>query len=445
MLKIDEEYKVKCISINNYAKGVAKIDSFIVFVDDFYPDEEAIIKIIDVKKNYAFAKVINLLKRAPYRINSVCDHSLESGSCPFSDIIYEQELKFKKRIVLDDINRALSLSLEDINITSGDIINGYRNKVTVFFNENYEFGYFRENSNDFVRVDSCVQIDDGILLIIKDAQTLLRKYNIQTVNYSMKSGIIKGVVIRKSFTFDKYSVMFLSRKDKSDLFFEFSKELHNLNQKITGISFNINDSFDTFIYSGFIHQYYGTNDILEKILDITFRVDMASFMQVNTSCASKLYSKAISLANLKKEDSVLDLYCGCGGISLNLAKYVKHVYGVETVKSAVINARKNAIFNGINNATFYAIDAKDYDKFLENKKINIVFVDPPKSGLDKKVIESFLKHNYEKIIYVSCNSYTLSRDLKMMSSKYNLLTIEAFDLFPRTKHVESIATISLNK
>ena len=442
---IDKEFEVKCIGINNYAKGVCKIDSLICFVDDLYPDEIAKVKIYKKEKNLAYAKVIEFVKTSENRIPPVCNHSIDSGSCPFNDITYEYELELKKGIVKNNIERALKIDIGNINITSGDKISGYRNKVTVFFSLNEQnepfFGSFKEKTNKIVRITSCAQIDSELAHIINTLLNLIKKYNLEIADFINKNGHIKGVSIRKSEYTNKISIMILSRKDYKE-FKEISNELSKAFKNITGISVSIDNSFDTFVYSGVEHIYFGTPEIEEKLLNVIYRVSNKSFLQVNTSCASKLYEKAISLANLNKNDTVLDLYSGAGGISLNASKYSKIVYGIEEVSEAVDNAKYNASLNSIKNVKFYASDAKDYRKFIGKTKIDVLFVDPPRTGIKREVINVILKDDINTIIYISCDSFTLANDLKLLSSKYIIKKVEAFNMFPRTRHVESIVSLS---
>ena len=435
-------YEVSCININNYAKGVTKIDSLLVFTDDFYPGEKALISIKEEHKNYSFGKVERLITPSIHRIKKVCNHE-DSGTCPFNDISYEYELELKKSIVRNNISRELNVDIKDINITSGDTIDGYRNKVTVFFKKESNhtiFGTFKENTNELIKIDSCVQINNKKLSIIKSITSLLDRYNLDIVDFIKKTGNVKGVVIRESSYNQKINVMFLLRYD-SNVITDISNELSKLYPDISSISINIDKSFDTFIYGGIEKILIGDNTITEKILDTIFKVDNQSFLQVNTSCASKLYKRAIELANLKKSDTILDLYSGCGGISLNASKYVKEVIGIETVPSAIDLARKNALSNNINNATFFVDDAANYNEYIKDKNVKKIFVDPPRKGLDKKMIDLLNDNKFDTIIYVSCDPYTLSRDIKLLKETYKLNSIECFDMFPRTRSVEVLTKL----
>ncbi|MBP5343230.1 23S rRNA (uracil(1939)-C(5))-methyltransferase RlmD [bacterium] len=443
---INNEYKVTCIGINNYAKGITKLDSLLCFVDDLYPGEEAIIKITKEEKNLVYAKVIKYLKRSPHRIDPVCDHE-DSGSCPLNNISYEYELELKKQIIRNNLEHTLNINLNDIDIISGDKIKGYRNKVTVFFkkdkDDNLYFGSFKEKTNDLIKINSCVQIDDLFIEIIDRLLLSIKNYNLKICDFNLKKGYIKGVSIRKSEYTNKINLMILSRKDYHKEFDLIAKELSTIYPNISSISVLINESFDTFIYNGNECILFGTGEIEEKLYDVIFRVNNMSFLQVNTSCASKLYKDAISLAHLEENYNVLDLYSGAGGISLNAAKYVSHVFGVEEVYDSVENAKYNAIRNGITNVSFKAADAKDYRSLIGDNNIDVVFIDPPRSGMKREVIDKLLEDEFKTIIYISCDPYTLARDLKLLSSKYEINHVRAFNMFPRTRHVETVCLLTL--
>ncbi len=442
-LDLNTTYRVKCLSINNYAKGVSKIDGMLVFIDDFYPDEEAIIKITKVFKNYAFSVVLEYLVKSPYRISDECNHSHSSGSCPFNNITLEYENHIKSLMVKSNIERAINEEIGDIEVLYSMPLKGYRNKVTVFYTKDYSYGYFIEGTHTITKVKSCVQIDDDIKKVIEDSSLLLKDNKIEVYDYKTKSGIIKGISIRKSSYNNLMSVMFLVSKDDYK-FTNVSNSLKELNSNITGISLSINKDDSTFVYSNKEKVLYGYPFITEKILDNLFEIPNQSFLQVNTNGASLLYSEAIKMANLKKSDTVLDLYCGAGGISLSLSKYVKEVIGIEIVDSAIKSANRNKDINNIKNVSFYTEDASNFKNIIGSKKIDVLFVDPPRSGLSNDAIINIITLNVPKIVYVSCDSYTLARDLKILkSSGYAIERIKCVNMFLRSKHIECVVEIGL--
>ena len=174
--KIGDELITKCLSINNYGNGVSKIDGLLVFIPNFYPDEEALITITEVHKNYAFGEIKELKVKSPYRVNSICDHSSDAGTCPFSDITLDYENKLKGDMVKNNVERQLNINLNDIEVLYAEPTYGYRNKVTVFFNKNYEFGYFKEGTHEVCPIKSCVTISDEILKVLNSISILLKEY-----------------------------------------------------------------------------------------------------------------------------------------------------------------------------------------------------------------------------------------------------------------------------
>ncbi|MCR5565044.1 MAG: 23S rRNA (uracil(1939)-C(5))-methyltransferase RlmD, partial [Gammaproteobacteria bacterium] len=386
--KIGDEFKTKCLSINNYGNGVSKIDGLLVFIPNFYPDEEAIISLTEVHKNYAFASIKELLVRSPYRVKSVCDHSSDSGSCPFSDISLEYENKLKGEMVKNNVERALNTALNDLEVLYTEPTYGYRNKVTVFFNNKYQFGYFIEGTHKVCPIKSCVTISDEILKVLNSISILLKEYKVEIYNYK-NQGIVKGVSIRRSSYNSKMSIMFLATKSTKELR-KIADDLKELYSDITGISVSINNNDKTVVYSDNEVVLYGQTYIDEHILNMDYRVENQSFLQVNTNGASLLYSEAIKMAELSKEDTVLDLYSGAGGISLNVSPYVKEVIGIETVKSAVDSANINKYLNKVSNAEFYNTDSANMKSIIKDKTIDIVFTDPPRSGMESSVIADII-------------------------------------------------------
>lgn len=443
-MKINEVYEAKCLSINNYGKGVAKICDIACFVDNFYPDEEARIRITKVDKKFSFGEVVSLTKKSPHRIEQVCHHSKEAGTCVYNDIDIDYENELKTMMVKSNIERATKLEIGNIEMLKGYLTEGYRNKVTVFFkniNHEYCFGYFKEKSHDIVKVDSCVQIDEEILKVIKDILFLLKEYHISLYDYETKRGIARGVSIRKSFKYGNMSVMLIANTNH-DSFKDIAVKLNQSHPQIKSISLNINGEDNTIVYTGKEYQLFGVDLLKEEICGLTYEVKNRSFLQVNTKGAEVLYNAAIDMANLSKEDYVLDLYSGCGGISLNAAKLCKYVYGIESSKEATKLAASNKTLNKISNVSFYAADAASFKSILSGKRIDKIFVDPPREGLAEKVIDSIIKSNIGTIVYVSCDSFTLSRDLKIfVENGYNISSVKCVNMFPRTKHVETVCLL----
>ena len=447
-IQINDEVEVTCIGLNNYGKGTCKVEGFLVFVDDLYPEEEAKVKIYFVEKNFAMGKVISFIKQSPHRIPSVCFHSADSGTCPLSDIDFAYENELKGELVRADLSHTLLYDVGKIEVLTAEPINGYRNKVTVFFlnqDGNPAFGSFKEGTHDIMPIASCVTIPSEMVEVFNGILHLLEIHKMPIYDFKKRYGIVKGASIRRSSFNGKMSVMLLS-SEMVEEYYDLAKDLMTQNPDITGVSVSVNNSDDTNVYNGREKQLMGDAKITERILNVNFEVDNQSFLQVNTSGASLLYKTAIDLSELKKTDSVLDLYCGAGGISLNAAIYAKFVIGIESSNAAIKNAIKNAVNNKISNVEFFAKDASELLKVIGKRHIDTIFMDPPRSGIMKEAMASIIASRIKRIIYVSCDPYTLSRDVKLLvQSGYELKQVKCVNMFPRTRHVETVVLMSRAK
>ncbi len=441
-IKVNDRFIASSLGINNYAKGICKIDSFLVFVDDLYQGETAIIEITDVKKNYAFAKVIEYKNTIKERAKDKCHHSHLSGTCPFNNITLDYENYIKTNMVKSNIERALNIKLDNIECLSLNE-NDKRNKITVFFNKLGEFGYFMPNTHNIVKIDDCIQIHSDILDLLNHLSTLVKEYNIPIFDYVNKTGIFKGVSIRRSDYNQKMTIMLLSTK-LDNKYKDITKLLISKYSNIIGVSVSIIGKDTTVVY-GKETTLYGVNYIEEKILGNLYRISNQSFLQVNTKGAELIYNTAIKMANLKTTDKVLDLYSGAGGISLSIAKYVKDVIGIEIVKDAVDSANYNKSINDINNVYFYNTDASNAKNIINNKKFDVIFVDPPRQGLSHDTIDFIIKELPRKIIYVSCDSYTLSNNLKELIRFYELDDIKVLNTFVSSRHSEVVCALSIKE
>ena len=440
LIKKNEIYRVKCESINPYGKGVSRIDNLVVFITDLYPEEEADIKITKVEKNYLMGEVVKYIKKVDKRLLGITPTS----AYPFKNIDFSYECELKGELVKNNISYRCKKELDKIEVLYALPIKAYRNKVTVFFTKDYDYGSFMEGTHNIIIKEDEDEIDLNIKDVIESLLRSLKYNNISIYDYKTNSGSIKGVSIRRSSLNNKISVMILSKKDEPLLF----KVVESLskNTLITGISVSIDNSNKTNVYSGKEKVLYGIPYITERILDIDFRISNQTFLQVNTNGASLLYKEAIKMADLKENDTALDLYSGAGGISLNLAKYVKKVIGIEIVEDAVKNAEENAKLNGINNVSFYCSDSSHFKDILGPNKPSVLFVDPPRAGLSSGVISDIISYKFNKIIYVSCDPYTLSRDLSLFTmSGYEIKEVKCVNMFPRTRHVESVCSLSLKQ
>ncbi len=414
-IKIDEIYEVLIESMENEAAGVAKIHNMVVFVPKVLVGEKVRIRITEIKKNYAKGKLIEVIEKSNNRINPSCPYYNECGGCNLRHQKHLENLNFKTNKVKNAIKRIAKLDIKVNNIVESVKNDNYRNKAS-FKVENDKIGFYIEGTYQLVDIKECKLMRSEI----NDALYYIRCY-IKNNKNNIKSITIKYGNATNEILIDIYSV-----DDNDKLICNYLID-NIINLKT--IIFN-----DKVMYKdGYINQI---------INGLMFNCSSKSFFQVNDLQAEKLYSKAISLANLKKSDTVLDLYCGTGTIASLLSNYVKKVIGIEIVEDAIEDAKCNLIINNINNVKFICGDAsKKIGKIKE--KIDVIFVDPPRRGMDKKTIFFLKSIKAEKIIYISCNPVTLARDLSYLSDLYDTKEITPFDMFPNTSHVECVAVLKL--
>ena len=441
-MKEKETYKVDIESFDINGYGVCHIDSKIVFVIGAVEGETAIIEIINVHKKYAFAKLQRILKESPKRVEPKCPYYKYCGGCDMMHISYEEECKIKEFRVTQTL-RGLDYKLEPL--IKADDIYGYRNKVMVPFckdeDDDILYGFYQKESHEIVSIDNCLISDDLTNNIINYISRYLNIFHISIYDELSHTGLFKEVMVRHT-KLNEYMVVLVTTAD-----YDFTNLVEYLAKDfpdIKSIFLNINDKKTNVVLSNEFKLLYGKETILEDILGLKFNVSPSSFLQVNNSQCEKLYNKAIELAKLDKKMNVIDAYCGMGSITLNIAKKVNKVYGIEIVESAIKNANTNKKLNGIDNAEFILGPCEEKIKELVNlTNIDVIFFDPPRKGCDIEFLNTVISMKIPKIVYISCNIATCARDIKILEEHgYKLETVVPTDLFPRTLHVESIALIT---
>ncbi len=414
---MNNEYIVRGESLHFTGKGIAKINEKIVFVKNLLPAELAKIKVTKEEKRFSEAEIIEYLEKKE-RLN-MCPFFNKCGGCDFNHLAYDEEIRLKEENLSRVFNR-------EVKVEKMDDPSYYRNKVNLFF-DNDGYGFYEKESHNLVNIKSCMLINPTF---IKIADFI-----------SNKKIKIKSLFIRTNQS-DDLSISFII-KENIDLN-EVVKDLITNFKNIKRISYSINNE-DNLLFKNNYKILYENGDFLEEIADLKFLVSDTSFMQVNQKMTEKLYKKAIEMANINKDDIILDAYCGIGTISLFLAKSAKKVYGIEIVKSAIENANKNKLLNKITNAEFILGDVTKKINDLKNVPFTKVVVDPPRKGLDKPFIKMITDKKIKEVVYISCNYQTLLRDIKIFNELgYELKNIEAFDMFARTNNVETVATLVLD-
>ena len=425
----NEIVRAKCIDMSVDGQGIAKAGDLVIFVKEMITGEEADVKIIAEKKNYAFGIIDKLIVSSPYRKKSDCPIAYKCGGCDYRYIDYNYQLELKKKVL---VNTLKGFTVNDI--IKDDEPYYYRNKVQIPVKD-HQMGFYRKFSNDVVVFDDCLIESKVANNIISDLKDILIKYRIDKY--------FRHILIKHAQGTDEVMVGFIVNTfdfDLKDVVDILTKKYQN----IKSVILNLNNKDTNVILGNEEKLLYGRDYIYDIYDGIKVKLSLKSFYQVNYRQMLKLYAKIHELSKVTENDSVLDLYCGIGTISLYMARYAKNVTGVEIVDAAVNNARDNAKINGFKNTEFILADAgKNMDEYIKGK--DIVIVDPPRKGITNELINSLIKNNIKRIVYVSCNPATLARDLQLLKVYYDVGGIQPIDMFPFTTHVETVVLMSRDK
>ncbi len=459
-MKTDKNYKkgemitVNITDFGENGEGIGKTDAFTWFIKDTVIGDKVIAKVMKTKKSYGYARLDSIVKESPDRIKAKCPVARSCGGCTLQSLDYRAELKLKQNKVENHLKRIGGFDLSNVEIE--EIIGmeepyRYRNKSQFPFgrkNGKNITGYFAGRTHSIVEFDDCIIGIEENKTVLKTVLEFMEKYRVDAYNEEDGSGIVRHVLIRKGFATGELMVCVVINADN----LVYSRELVEslctaLGKDLQSVSLNINKKNTNVILGDRTITIYGREYIEDYIGDVKFRISPQSFYQVNPVQTKKLYGKALEYAALTGEETVWDMYCGIGTISLFLAKSAKFVYGVEIVDAAIQNARENAKLNNIENVKFFVGKAEEIitDEYENGniRDIDVIVVDPPRKGLDKLAIDTMLKLLPKRIVYVSCDSSTLARDLKLLCEKeYELKKLTVVDQFSRSYHTETVALLS---
>ena len=437
-----------CITIDDLTiegAGIGRYNGMAVFVPRALPGETVKIKIIKLTKNYAVARLIEVLKPSLERVKPFCGFFELCGGCTLQHLSYEGQLKYKSRRIRECFKRLGGIEIETPEIIAAGNTLDYRNKasfpISCIFGR-AEAGFYAPHSHRIIAVDCPIQkqpINDIKNAVIDWAN----RENIPAYNENKNSGTLRHIIGRMSSNGDLMAGVVINGKiNKAALI----SSLSHING-LKSITINFNNKNTNAILGTKDEVIYGDPYITESFEGLSFRTGLSSFLQINHEQAEKLYETALSYAGISRNDIIFDLFCGIGTLSLLAAKNAKRVIGIEYVESAVKNAKENARQNGIGNAEFIDGDA---GKMLERGidiagSPDIVILDPPRKGCDSSLIAKLAEISPEKIVYVSCNPATLARDAALFcESGYLLKAIKGVDMFPHTTHVECVVLMSKN-
>ncbi len=453
--------------------GIGKVEGFTFFVKDAVIGDRVQVKVMKVKKGYAYARLMEIIEPSPDRREPKCMYHRQCGGCQIQALDYKAQLVFKENKVKNNLHRIGGFSRELIEQVMEPVVGmeepfHYRNKAQfpIGMDKDGEpvAGFYAGRTHSIIPNTDCalgVKENKAILEILLD---YMKEYKIAPYNEETGKGLIRHVLIRKGFTTGEIMVCIIVNGEKLPWKRELVEALKRIDG-MTSISININQENTNVIMGKECHTIWGKDTIRDVIhmrsiesIDagqdvltsedsgITFAISPLSFYQVNPVQTEKLYSLALDYAGLTGTETVWDLYCGIGTISLFMAKKARKVYGIEVVEQAIMNARENARQNHIDNAQFYVGKAEEVLPRLyeeEGIRADVICVDPPRKGCDMACLETIVKMAPQRIVYVSCDSATLARDLKYLCANgYGLRRVRAADLFAQTVHVETVVQLS---
>ena len=453
MLLKQKEYIVDIVDIGQGGVGIGKYDGFTVFVEGGLIQDKLKVKINKSKKNYAVGDIVEIINPSPFRVSRVCDDSLKDcGGCQIQELDYQKQLDIKTNEVKQVIARIGKLNDVLIHETIGmEKPFRYRNKAQFpiqSINNLPSIGFYKKKSHDIVETDKCViqhDINDKIVKIIK---TYINAYNVSIYDEKSHKGLLRHLVTKVGFTTGEVMVVLVANGSKLPYLNELTSVLKENIPGFKTLVVNVNKEKTNVILGKENIIIYGDGKINDYIGDLIFEISPLSFFQVNPLQTEVLYNKALEYADLKENDTVFDIYCGIGSISLFLAQKASKVYGIEIVSDAIKDANINAKLNNLDNVEFYVGKAEEVvpKMYNEGKKANVVVVDPPRKGCDEKVLDTIISMKPDRVVYVSCNPSTLARDLKYLDEHgFKCVEIQPVDMFPHTMHVECVAKLETKK
>ncbi len=446
MLEKGKIYEAVISDYTAEGQAVAKIDGCAVFIPNAIAGERVLVRIEKAQKTWAAGKITEILEKSPHRVNRECPVAKLCGGCDFWHMDYEEETRMKAERVRQALNRIGGENLEEMPILAAPDCHSYRNKAQypVASKKGRVYaGFFKAGTHQVVENERCLILSEETDKVKKLAIDYVNHYRISAYDEEAHKGLLRHIYVRRGAVSGQVLVCLVVNGRKLPHPEDLVKRLQAV-PGFTTLVLSVNTKKGNTVLGDEFITLYGPGYIEDTLCGLNFRLSARSFYQVNHHQAQRLYEAAISQAQITKNDTVLDLYCGVGTITLCMAKAAGKVIGVEVIPQAVEDARDNAKRNGIENAEFFCGDAGEAALALEAQgiKADVVVVDPPRKGLNADAIEALARFAPRRIVYVSCDPATLARDVALLKERgYALKNAMACDLFPRCAHVESIVCL----
>jgi 23S rRNA (uracil1939-C5)-methyltransferase len=438
---------IKILDLTHTGQGIGKVENFPVFVNNTLPGEEAEVQITDIKKNFALARLLRIIKQVDDRVIPQCPIYHQCGGCNIQHTSYVKQLFNKTKLVKENLKRIGNIDMDVKSCIGMDDPWKYRNKTQVPFgmiHDQIVAGFYQEGTHDIIDMDGCAIQDQTTDDIINYMKILVKQYHLSTYDEISHRGILRHVIVRYGYTTREYMVTLVVTTTNIPHLNDLINDLTNKFPQIKSIVLNVNDRRTNTILGRDTEVVYGEAYIYDYIGDVKFAISSKSFFQVNPIQTKKLYDVVLDYADLKGNEVLIDAYCGIGTIGLYLSKQAKAIYGVEIVKEAIDDAKMNAKINHFDNAHYEVGKAEEVIKEWQKKGINadVIVIDPPRKGCDINLLNTIIEMQIPKVVYVSCDPSTLARDLKILNeNNYKILEVQPVDMFPHTMHVESVVLL----
>ena len=447
MLIKNQIYEAVVTDYTAEGQGIAHVEGCAVFIPNAVAGERIRLRVEIAKKNWAAGKIVEILERSPHRINRECPVARLCGGCDFWHIDYEEETRLKSERVRNCLNRLGGENLEAVPILAAPTCHGYRNKaqypVAAKKNRAYA-GFFKAGTHEVVENERCLILPEETDRVKAVVMDYVNQNRVSTYDETAHKGLLRHIYVRRGAVSKQILVCLVINGRSIPKAHELVARLKRI-PGFTTLVLSVNTKKGNAVLGDEFITIHGPGYIEDILCGLNFRLSPRSFYQVNHHQAQRLYEAAIAQAEITKEDTILDLYCGVGTITLAMASAAGKVIGVEVIPQAVEDAKDNAARNGIENAEFFCGDAGAAALELERKGIqaDVVIVDPPRKGLNADTIEALARFAPRRIVYVSCDPATLGRDVALLKERgYSVKNAMAADLFPRCSHVETVVLLS---
>lgn len=460
----NEIVTVEIVDMSSEGEGIGKVDGFPLFIKDAVIGDVAEVKVIKWKKSYGYGRLMEIVKPSPDRVEPRCPIARSCGGCQLQSLRYEKQLEFKQKKVWNNLKRIGGLNV--VMVQEGDVSEAaaaipvyptigmenpwrYRNKaqLPVGYDRdgNLVAGFYAGRTHCIIAQEDCFIANERNKEILDCVLSFMKKYHIEPYQEEAHRGLVRHILIRVGYHTGEVMVCLVINGKSVPHSQELVEALRCLSG-MTSISLNVNQERTNVILGTEIINLYGEGYITDRIGDVSFQISPLSFFQVNPVQTEKLYRKALEYADLGGNETVWDLYCGIGTISLFLAQKAKIVRGVEIIPAAIEDARRNARLNGFTNTEFYVGKAEEVLPAVYEKEkccADVIVVDPPRKGCDEVLLETIVRMQPKRVVYVSCDSATLARDLKWLGAHgYEMRCAQPVDMFPETGHVETVCLLS---